>query len=250
MKKEDLTAQHTPSAIKERLNKDTKPSFMKDFIYGAIDGVVTTFAVVASVAAAGLSSGVVILLGVANLIADGFSMAIGNYLGTKAEKDDLKKTEEEEYRHIEQIPEGEIEEIRQIYAAKGFEGELLEQVVEVITSNKDRWVETMMTDEHGASKQLLSPVTSALVTFFAFLLVGIIPLVCFIIEYFLPQSIPDPFLISSILTGGAFFAIGAVKSFVVESSWLKEGFITLLFGSAAAGIAYSIGILLKPFVGA
>ena len=248
MKRENLSAQHTPSAIRKRLTQECKPCFLKDFIYGAVDGVVTTFAVVASVAAAGLSSGVVILLGIANLIADGFSMAIGNYLGTKAEQDDLKRTESDEYWQIENIPEGEIEEVRQIYANKGFEGELLEQVVSVITSNKERWVESMMTDEHGISKLVLAPFTSALVTFFAFLLVGIIPLICFILEYFLPDVISNAFLASSVLTGCAFFAIGAIKSLVVESWWLKEGFITLILGSAAAGIAYGLGVLMKPFV--
>ena len=248
MSQRDVSECHSPEAIRERLSDQPSQSYLKDFIYGAIDGAVTTFAVVASVSATGLSSGVIIILGFANLLADGFSMAAGTFLGTRAELQARQRARREEELEIESHPEGEREEIRQIYAAKGFEGEVLEQVVEVITADKKRWVDTMITEEHGLPLVQPSPWKAAGMTYLAFLVVGFIPLITFVLEYKFPGTMGQPFLIGSILTGIAFFIVGALKSRFVEKSWLWEGFETLSVGTLAAGIAYVIGLLLRPFV--
>jgi VIT1/CCC1 family predicted Fe2+/Mn2+ transporter len=248
MQDSDVSSSHSPEAIRERLGDEPGQNYLKDFIYGAIDGAVTTFAVVASVAATGLSSGVVIILGLANLLADGFSMAAGNFLGTRAEIQTRERARRLEELEIETHPEGEREEIRQIFAAKGFEGEVLEQVVEVITADKKRWVDTMITEEHGLPLTQPSPLKAAGMTYLAFLVVGSIPLITFVLEYLHPGTVGQPFLIGSLLTGAAFFIVGALKSRFVEKSWLWEGFETLSVGTLAAGIAYLIGLLLKPVV--
>jgi len=83
----DLAATHTPENVRQRLQTPTTHSYLRDFVYGAIDGTVTTFAIVSGVAGAGLSTGVILILGVANLVGDGFSMAASNYLGTKTEEE-------------------------------------------------------------------------------------------------------------------------------------------------------------------
>jgi len=140
---------HTPDRVKQRLEDGAPQSYLKDMVYGGIDGTITTFAVVSGVVGAELAAGIVVILGLANLFADGFSMAVSNFLGTKAEQQLLHMIRKEEENEIQLIPEGEREEIRQIYAAKGFDGELLEQVVEVITSNEQVWVDTMLLEEHG-----------------------------------------------------------------------------------------------------
>ena len=241
---------HSPEAIRKRLENEPGQSFLKDFIYGAIDGAVTTFAVVASVAATGLSSGVVIILGLANLLADGFSMAAGNFLGTRAENQSRDRAIRREEQEIESYPEGEREEVRQIFASKGFEGEVLEEIVDVITSDKKRWVDTMITEEHGLSLSTPSAWKAAGVTYLAFILVGTIPLITFVVEYLMPGTIADPFWMAAVLTGVAFFVVGALKSLFVGKYWVLEGLETLSVGSLAAGIAYIIGLLLKPIVNA
>lgn len=234
---------HTPERIRERLEAN-KSNYLSDFIYGAIDGTVTTFAVVSGVAGAGLSSGIVIVLGLANLVGDGFSMAASNFLGTRADRQLEAKARAEETRQIEEYPEGEREEVRQIYAKKGFEGEDLERVVDVICSDKDRWLDTMLTEELGLHLSSRSPVRAAAATFFAFMLIGFIPLLPFTMQLF-EAPIQAPFFWSCIFTGIAFFGVGAAKSRFVEQHWFWAGCETLLLGGSAALLAYIVGSLLR-----
>ncbi len=243
----DHEAEHTPEAIRERIEADFSQGYLKDSVYGAIDGAVTTFAVVSSVTGAGLSSGIVIILGLANLLADGFSMAAGNFLGTRSENQSQRKARHEEETEIETNPEGEKEEIRQIYANKGFEGETLEKIVEVITSDKERWLDTMMREEHGFSGQSPSALKAGLATFASFLLIGSIPLIAYVLDLVDPTLIGAPFGPSCVLTGIAFFSIGALKSKYVEQHWVFSGAETLGIGALAAAVAYGIGVLLRPF---
>ena len=107
---------HTREAIQERLARDTHGNYLRDFVYGGIDGTITTFAIVAGVAGADMPGSVVLVLGIANLIADGFAMGAGNYSGTKADLDDYNRLLAIERKHIEIEPSGEREEIRQIFA--------------------------------------------------------------------------------------------------------------------------------------
>ena len=102
-----LEHSHESKAIAARLADGTRPSYLRDFVYGGIDGSVTTFAIVAGVEGASLSSGIVLILGLANLLADGFSMAAGNYSGTKTVVDDIDRVREIEKKHIRLEPEGE-----------------------------------------------------------------------------------------------------------------------------------------------
>src|SRR3990172_7174180 len=129
---------HHPGEIAKRLEQGPRASYLRDWVYGGIDGTVTTFAIMAGVVGASLSPGVVLILGIANLLADGFSMAAANYTGTKAELDEYAQLRCMEERHVDLAPEGEREEVRQIFQAKGFEGEALEAAVAVITTQRER----------------------------------------------------------------------------------------------------------------
>lgn len=218
-----------------------------EFVYGGIDGSVTTFAVVAGAAGAGLDSAVVIILGFANLIADGFAMSVGSYLSTKSEKQNYEKHKQIEYWEVDHLPETEREEIRQIYAAKGFEGELLDQVVETITADKDRWVDVMMKEELEMAAETKSPLAMGFVTFISFLAMGLVPLAIYVWDYLYPTT-QDLFFISGLLTGICFLGIGYLKSIVTNTPRLRSILETLLLGGAAATLSYYVGLILESLI--
>jgi VIT1/CCC1 family predicted Fe2+/Mn2+ transporter len=244
-----LEREHTAQAVADRLSSVPGQSFVRDFVYGAIDGCVTTFAVVAGSVGAELPSVIVVILGFCNLAADGFSMAVGNYLGTKSDLELARRARRIEERHVDTIPEGEAREIREIFRQKGFEGELLDQVTEVIISDRKLWIETMLREEWGLSGVLPSPMKAALVTFCSFILVGLLPLLPFILPLGPGASREMLFTTSAVLTGLTFFGIGAMKSRLVSERWWKSGTETLLMGGGAALVAYFVGVLLSPLQG-
>ncbi len=243
-----LEHSHSPDEIARRVNAKTEHSYLRDFVYGAIDGTVTTFAVVSGVAGAGLNPKIVIVLGLANLIGDGFSMAASNYLGTRTEEQLRDKARAMERRHISLAPQGEQEEVRQIFANKGFTGDDLERAVEIITSDERLWIDTMLVDELGQTLEGPSPFKAAATTFLAFLIVGLLPLLVFIYGYFVPTEPRVLYLASAVITGFAFFLVGATKSLFVGQHWSWSGLETFSVGGVAAALAYAVGLALKGMV--
>lgn len=234
--------EHSPDAIRSRLESGPTHNYLRDWIYGGIDGAVTTLAVVTGVAGAQLSKWIILALGFANLFADGFSMAASNYLGTKAEVDDWRRLEQIEHRHIDLAPEGEREEIRQIFARKGFAGNDLDRIVELVTADRERWVQTMLTEEYGLPREVRSPWIAAITTFTAFVICGLVPLLPYL--FGMQQSLA----VSAVLTGIVFVTIGSIKSRWSTASWWSSGLTTLFVGAIAASLAYVAGVIVKRLV--
>ncbi len=229
---------------------------IEDFVYGATDGAVTTFAIVAGVVGASLSPSVVLILGFANLFADGFSMAIGNYLSAKSRIEYVERQRKREEWEIKNNAAQKIQEIKDIYSDKGFKDELLESIAKVIISNRKVWVDTMMEEKIGPiGNNNENPIYKAITTFFAFYLVGLIPLIPFIYVYFVYfdlshsiNKIDNVFLYSIIFTAISFFSVGLVKGKVVNKSPVRSGLNTLLIGGIAAVVAFLVGSLLGAYV--
>lgn len=221
--------------------------YLSEFVYGGIDGSITTFAVVAGGVGANLDTSVILIMGFANLFADGLSMSIGAYLSAKSEKDNFEKHKAIEYWEVENLPELEREEIREIYSRKGFEGELLEQVVDVITSDKDCWVDTMMKEELEMIDNSKSPLNIGLVTLISFNLLGLIPLSVYVLDYFIPSGLNHMFY-ASVLTTIAFIIIGYLRGVVN----VKNRFISILetvgMGAVAAFVAYYVGYFITVII--
>ncbi|MDN3668508.1 VIT1/CCC1 transporter family protein [Echinicola jeungdonensis] len=245
MENPEALDENTLHGEKGFLSKHEK--YLGEFVYGGIDGCVTTFAVVAGSVGAGLDSSIIIILGFANLFADGFSMSIGAYLSSKSQIDNFHKHQEIEYWEVKHIPETEKDEIRSIYREKGFEGEMLERVVETITEDKDRWVDVMMKEELEMMKDKKSPHIIAGTTFFSFLLIGFIPLLVYVLDYI--TSIGQHlFFLSSLMTGAGFIIIGALKTYVTNTNIWKGILETLFLGLIAAVVAYYVGDFLEKLI--
>ena len=237
-----LEHSHDPHEIEQRLREGPRISYLRDWVYGGIDGTVTTFAIVAGAVGADLSNRFLLILGVANLLADGFSMAAANYSGTKAEIEEYNFVRHMEERHIEHAPDGEREEVRQIFATKGFKGKTLDAAVEVITAEKERWIDTMMTEEHGLPPITRSPVTAGVITFLAFVFCGFLPVAPFV--FGLNASV----FVSVLMAAITFFLIGSMRSRWSPIHWLRTGVETLVIGLSSAGVAYLVGDFLKQIV--
>lgn len=237
-----LEHSHTPEAIARRLRHGPRVSYLRDWVYGGIDGTVTTFAIVAGAVGAELSARYVLILGAANLLADGFSMAAANYSGTRTEIEEYANIRNMEERHIAVAPEGEREEIRQIFAAKGFKGKTLDAVVETITERRERWIDTMMTEEHGLPPVTRSPLKAGLVTFLAFVACGFLPVAPFAF------GVQASIALSVTMAAVTFFLIGSMRSCWSPVAWWRAGIETLVIGMASAGVAYLVGDFLRRIV--
>ena len=238
---------HAKKTIQEHPEQHTaeKGQYLGEFVYGAIDGTITTFAVVAGATGAGLSSGIVIILGFANLLADGFSMACGNFLSERSQRQYIQKERRREQWEIEHVPEGEKEEVREIFQKKGFSGKDLDRAVEIITSDKKTWVDTMMKDELGLLESNKSPWMTAGMTYFGFIVVGLIPLLAYVLSYVFPFFEQNTFGIAVMMTMVALVVIGAIKRIVAKTNLWKAVLETVFIGGAAAAMAYYVGFLLQ-----
>lgn len=222
-------------------------AYLGEFVYGGIDGAVTTFAVVAGAVGAGLDSSVIIILGLANLFADGFAMSVGAFLSAKSETDNYKKHKRYKYASIIDNYEKEKTEISLIYQKKGFAGKLLQDVVDTIIANKEQWVEVIMKDDLKLQEPTKSPFKIGTMTFLAFVFVGCIPLTVYIYDH-ISSFEGNLFVFSSVLTSFAFLLIGFVKSYVTETSRIKGMFETIVLGILAASVAYFVGSILEQLI--
>ena len=240
-KRDQLHSDHGPEEIHARITGQDH-DYLGDAILGAIDGGVTTFAVITGAVGGGFGSEVVIILGFAKLFADAFSMGVSNFLRSRSQQERIDDARTQEKHHIRHIPEGERQEIRQIFAQKGFEGEILEKIVETISDDEDQWVEIMLSEELGLPTEAPNPYFAAGSTFGAFLLIGLIPLLPFLV----PQlNINQAAWVSGIITGIAFLGVGVFKGIVLNRPVLSSGLQTLLTGGGAAGLSYLISHWLR-----
>ncbi|MDP7247889.1 MAG: VIT1/CCC1 transporter family protein [Candidatus Peribacteraceae bacterium] len=221
-------------------------SYIQDIVYGGNDGIVTTFAVVAGTMGADLPHYIVIILGLANLLADGTSMGTGAYLSKRSERDNYERLRKEELEEIEIDPEIEAEEVRQMYREKGFEGKDLERAVEIITSDKDRWAEVMLHEEHHMTKEASEkPVVHGLLTFISFAIFGAIPL----IPYFIITSADSRFPVAIVSTFFALMLLGVAKSKIMRERMIRGPLEIVSVGALGAFVAYGVGVMLRSLAG-
>ncbi len=244
-------AAHSPAAISRAAEHHGGAShqYIGDMVYGGLDGIVTTFAIVSGVAGANLGSGVILILGLANLLADGLSMAAGAFLSLKSEREYYARERERETWEIEHFPDGERSEMVEIYRAKGYSREDAESLMDIQSKDRGLWVDAMMVHELGLLPDDRQPLRSALATFLAFLVAGSVPLLIYLLGLVVPMDATLSFRLALVLSGLALFALGAAKVFVTERSWFRSGLEMLLVGGLAATVAYLVGYLLQGLGG-
>ena len=232
-------------------HQQEKGRYLKSIVYGGLDGIITTFAVVAGVKGATLSLAIVLILGIANLLADGMSMGIGDYLSSKSEIEYQKKEREREAWEVENYPEGEKLELIELYQSKGLSEEDAKTVVDIFSKDPKTWVDIMMVEELGILEETESPMGNAIATFISFVIFGAIPLLTYVLALFIDTLASNSvllFTIACISTGITLFVLGALKTNITGKNLWISGLETLLVGAAAAGAAYLIGFGLSFLV--
>ena len=212
---------------------------LRDVILGGQDGLVNMLGIVLGVIAAGGSTHVLIVTGVAAAITESISMGAVAYTSFGSDRDFYLAARAREQNEISDKPEEEREEIRQIYAAKGFKGQLLEDVVDTITSNRETWVSTMMDEElHLQPVREQSLVRSAFVVTAATLIGHLIPIVPFMV------AARTPAVLGAIaLSAVTLFAVGVYSARTLIGDWRKSGLQMVAIGLGAAALGFLIGRL-------
>ena len=241
---EDLPQREDPVAPELR-HGGPGQRYIGDLVFGGLDGIVTTFAIVSGVAGANLSSQVVLILGFANLFADGVSMATASYFAGRSEREYYERERARERWEVENIPEAEQAELRRIYRSRGYSWPEAHQLVAIQSREPERLVDTMMTQQLNLLPEERRPLRSALATFVAFVIAGALPLSTFVAGLFTPLDPDLAFPIAAALTGVALFLLGAARVLVTERNWLRSGLEMLLVGGLAAAAAYLVGFLLR-----
>jgi len=231
------------------IKAEKKYNWLPDFVYGGIDGSVTTFAVVAAVEGATLPIGVILILGIANLLADGFSMASSKYLSDRTEQEQYKKLYQAELKHIKSDFRNKDESLDKIITNYGFKGADLNVAKRVFQSNPEALVDLIMRNEHHMIEEGIEPKKGAVATFISFILIGLIPLLAYILNPILNLEGSQIFITTVIATLTAMFVVGAIKSKFTDQHWGISGLETMLLGGFAAGISFAVGYLLQSIAG-
>jgi VIT1/CCC1 family predicted Fe2+/Mn2+ transporter len=185
-----------------------------------------------------------LILGFANLIADGIAMAFGDVLSSRAEQQYQRAEREREEWELQNYPEGEKEELKELYVEKGMSQDDSDKVVEILAKYPDMMVDVMMADELGIIEDDESPIFKGLVTFGSFVVFGFVPLLVFVVQRFTGLNI-DSLLWACVLTGATLFGLGVAKGRFSSVSWWRSGMEMLFLGGLAAVAAFYIGRALE-----
>lgn len=222
--------------------------YLREIVYGGNDGIVTTFAVVAGFAGAqssvqgALPIAAVLLFGLANLFADGVSMALGNFLSIRSDQDVYASEKNIELEEIKLTPEHEIAETVEIFESKGYSPNDAKTLARLLVKNPEYWAEFMMNDEHQMTNpENDHPVFSALATLLSFLFFGFIPLLPYVL---MPATVAN-FGYSVFFTVIALLALGFMRFRVTRISLVRSLLEVVILGGTAALIAYFVGTLFR-----
>lgn len=224
-----------------RKDPHRRASGLSDIILGGQDGLVNVLGVILGVAAATHDARIVMVAGLAATFAESVSMGAVAYTSTLADSDFYESERVREHRHVHLVPALERQEIRDIYQRKGFDGELLEQIVDTITANKDVWVAVMMAEEHQLQPiDRSKAMRSALIVGFSAIIGSVIPLAPFL---FLPVGVS--MVAAVLLAAMTLFIVGVYKARSTVGHPGKSGLEMAIIGTLSALVGYGVGLLFR-----
>jgi len=222
-------------------------TYIRSVVYGGTDGIITIFAVVAGVSGASLSSGVLLILGVATLFADALSMSVSDYLSSIADEEKQHSLRRKYIKEYDSNPLIVQKELRRIFRNKGFSEEETETLTKLISNNREMAIDLLLMDSQSEDEGY--PHISAIYTFGSFVFFGLIPLVIDISLLSLSETIPSSFSFwtGTGLTLCTLFVLGAIKAKLTSKSMVFSGVQMVSIGGAAALVAYLLAFLMANF---
>jgi VIT1/CCC1 family predicted Fe2+/Mn2+ transporter len=219
--------------------------YIRDAVYAASDGIVTTFTIVAGVTGAELSPAVILILGFANVFADGISMAAGSYLGTKSESDHYKGERAREERIFNRSAEDAEHQVKEIFLQNGYTDKDAQALAPLLVKNKEFFLDFTIFYRKGFHETKTSDaINGAIVTLIAFMIAGTLPL----LPYIVIADAGSSFLWATVFTGIAMFLVGSMRTLYSEKKWWKGGLEMFLVAGIAAATAYFIGAFLSNLI--
>jgi vacuolar iron transporter family protein len=217
-------------------------NYIRDLVFGFGDGVNTSLGIVAGVGGAVIAADVVILAALVGMFTGAKAMAVQNYLAVKSQRQILESEIKREEYEIETMPNQEKQEIEEIYKLKGFEGDELKKVVDNVTSDKDVWLKTMLTEELGLNLEILgNPLKGAFVMFGSFLLGGILPILPYFVVKAGLMSSMIAIAVAIAISIVSSFVVGAIKAHMAQMNLIKGGIEMAGLGTGIALVGYGIG---------
>lgn len=231
----------------------TGGELLKPIIFGGLDGILTSFAIVSGSAGGQLGTGVVLILGFSNILADALSMGVGEFLSSKAESEWILSEREREAWEMENYPEGEVKEMIEIYCSRGMNRNDAEQVVKIMSKYENFFVDVMMAEELQLKvpedDYIMESFKEGVIMFLSFAFFGSLPLLGYVIIPMYFTGLNDYlFETACVITGVVLFIMGSIKSAFSSSNWVYCGLETLVLGGACATIAYTVGQTIDDLV--
>jgi VIT1/CCC1 family predicted Fe2+/Mn2+ transporter len=224
--------------------------YVKSIVFGGLDGIITTFAIVGAAAGAGQDWKTVLVFGFANAVADAFSMGFGEFISGKAELDQAQFERAREEWEVEHNIQGEIDEMIEIYQEKGFPEEDAKAIVGIISKDPKRFVDIMMVEELGilvdTDDDWRGPLKQGLVMFLSFIFFGIFPLLAYLGGK--GKGVDWVFGLACGITGLGLLILGAAKGFLTGLSIPFTSVKMLFSGAVSGGVSFGIGVLVDYIV--
>lgn len=212
--------------------------YIREIVLGFNDGLVSNFALVMGVAGALQNVSMIVLAGLAGMIAGAISMGLGVYISTKSQIEFYKSEIERERNEVYNMTENELVELREMYAAKGFKGKLLDEIVKTIGKDKEVLLKIMLQEElHLPEESFRSSVKAGLLTTVAFVVGALIPILPLLV---LPKEYGF-LLYSAAISALGLFVAGVLRTKVTRRNWLKSGIEMLVIGLLASTATYLAG---------
>lgn len=235
---------------------DQSGGSVKAITFGGLDGILTSFAIVAGAVGAHLSPVAILAMGISNVLADALSMGAGEYLSSRAYESYVKKEHDRERWEMDNYPEGEVKEMIELFQHRGMSQPDAEVVIKTMAKYKSFFVDIMMREELSlpvpSDEGPIESMREGAVMFLSFALFGMVPIGGFVVVPLLLPGLDEHglFAVACLVTAIALFGLGAFKATFHDKFYFRAGMETMTLGGACAAVAFFVGRVVASWAGA